>query len=203
MAHMPVSIYIRDGPDFWNVVSFCLRQLPDMGDVGLSGHFLASSTPLKFGGERYDTGIHGTAALLGHDTTQIDMMLDALNETIKWKWPGGPIVQKYPPKLFDGFLDWFNEAYDKGAAGGAPVFVSRLLGNDTIQNEEATSHALKSAANYEGQMQIYLVGGRGTEREVASGGSTSVHPAWNTASLLLCTFPTTEGNCLLLTERSD
>ena len=160
-------------------MAYVFSQLPILGDAGLSGHFLAMNTSAL----GFDAGVYGSTTLLSHSTTEIDRTFSILNDTIQKRWKDEAVLLKQECKLHDNFLDWFEEKYDKGRAGGSPLLPSRLIGNDSLRDLATLTHALKAAANYEGQIQAHLVAGQGTANVVPRGGSNAVHPAWRTAYL--------------------
>lgn len=179
MAQIPFALQISPGPHFWEIVAYVFSQLPSLGDAGLSGHFLAINTSAL----GFDAGVYGSAASLSHSTTEIDKMFSTMNDTIQKRWKDEAVLLKLEYKLYDNFLDWFEEKYDKGTAGGSPLLPSRLLGNDSLHDLATLTHALEAAANDEGQIQAHLVAGQGTANVVPRGGSNAVHPAWRTAYL--------------------
>lgn len=196
MATVPVTIYVPPEPYFWDVIAYVHSQFPTLGDAGLSGYFFLASVP-GYINSTMDTGMMGAAALLSHDTTEIDSLFREMNATIQQRWPGGAGLYNEPPTFYDGFLDWYAENYDQGGAGGAALLTSRLLGRETLNGDpDALAHALKAAAGPEGRIESYIVAGKGTAEAKPRGGGNAVHPAWRTAYTHTCE----PKQCLLTTD---
>ncbi|KAH7329662.1 hypothetical protein B0I35DRAFT_487662 [Stachybotrys elegans] len=178
-------------------VTYLMSQLPYLSDSGFSGYNRVSKntpSPVNIpGGPENITGIYGNLILQDvHDVNAVESILRPINETIHQRW-GLAAFMFQQATQYDSFLDWFEDHYDRGSAGGQGYMGSRLFDKHSLTDDTASlKNALSPILDKHGGFNPFLVIGKGVQEAIPRGGSNAANPALRTSyihSLFVQAFP--------------
>lgn len=167
----------------FDMVAYVVSQFPALGDSGLTGYsyfFPVGPNPID-GGATMAGGLAMGAVLLDSTPEEMNRLWEPVLRHVSAAWPG--FLQIADTKTFPSFYAWFQENYDKTAAGNNGYIGSRLLGADHLTRDpNRTAAALERFTL--GSLPYgtaYLVSGKGVHDAQPRGGGNAVLPAWRKA----------------------
>ncbi|KAM5342131.1 hypothetical protein ACJ41O_015162 [Fusarium nematophilum] len=172
-----------DAEYVYEAIAYALSLYPSLGDAGMSGYtFVTSRVANPFpipGAPKEVAGVMGQFIVQDvDDPDYVQNVWKPINETIQKRWSGA-VQLIVGIEHYDSFLDWFDLHYDQGTAGNSSYLVSRLLGEEALDGDQAAlAKALEPAMSPSGGMAAFLVAGKGVRDACPRGGSNAVNPGW-------------------------
>lgn len=173
-------------PILSDLIGYVGSQTPSLMNGGFAGYNIIStniSSPAPGSGLPDPmAGFTGNMAIQddpnANDT--IAKLLAPLNSTINQRWPRQAGFS-YSTTEYSSFLDFFKDDFDTEAVGDQKYLISRLLPQESFNDEKALGKALLSATGPGGFSTFFLVGGKGVMDAQPVGGMNSVNSHWRTA----------------------